>query len=398
MVKMVIFFLVLVSSAMGVLSRPAQAICLNNNTFISQLASADVGLLNQPLRTNSTCSFEFSQFGTCCSEKALVRFAKSKTDSLMADVAFMNAEYKKFQGVLSRAYSLLKRTAMAPLHRDNGRWNTYIKGARKRLGDRKFTRYFHHHIDSAENGDYFARENSKCWEMQAKARQVTLCYTCSGRSSHFFKNNKALISQETCDAFVKNCGYSLAALVKFIRSFELLPIISDRLNQLKVSLNFQEKLSFKNLVRYFSTFKREKIGKIIETARSLHLPEAKAQMCSKFLRLGEVPIISQMRTIFKSGAKWRFFTHDIDSYFDKVKNQINSNMAIYHGHLRSKIRAIQGRDSHRSDWMLARLLQFTGKTEELLNSDSKILDVNDPSYSSVGVSENAPMEFNHQFP
>src|SRR3990167_1204741 len=395
MVKMVIFFLVLVSSAMGVLSRPAQAICLNNNTFISQLASADVGLLNQPLRTNSTCSFEFSQFGTCCSEKALVRFAKSKTDSLMADVAFMNAEYKKFQGVLSRAYSLFKRTAMAPLHRDNGRWNTYIKGARKRLCDRKFTRYFHHHIDSAENGDYFARENSKCWEMQAKARQVTLCYTCSGRSSHFFKNNKALISQETCDAFVKNCGYSLAALVKFIRSFEKLPVIAKDLKSLGIDLNFMQKMKTGKIDKYFEEFRAQKINEIIETARNLHTPAAQAEMCSKFLRLGEEPIISQMRHLFASNSSWVVQAKEMGDYIQMMETQINANLKNYKK--RDQQDEKRSQQNH-SNWSLSRLLQFNGiKPETLLNSDSKILDVNDPSYSSVGVSGHSPMQFGHQF-
>src|SRR3990167_3468960 len=170
------------------------------------------------------------------------------------------------------------------------------------------------------------------------------------------------------------------------------------LHRLRVRLNYKEKLNFPNLRRYFRTFTRERIGDILETARRLHLPEAQAHMCSKFLRLGEVPIIRQMRRIFKSEVNWKFYTHDIESYLDNVKGQINSNMEVYHGRLRSQIQAVEGKESHRSDWRLARLLQFTGKTDELLNSDSKIMDINDPSYSSVGVSGHSPMEFNHAFP
>ena len=351
--------------------------------------------------TTSSCAFEFGTYGTCCDEQDVRSHAKSKTKELMDEVSFINQEYKRFRGVLSKSHELLQEVAAAPKDPNQPKWDAFIKGAQEKLKHPKFQEYFATHMDSAEDGNHFVRENTKCWEMQSKARNVALCYTCSGRSSHFFKDNKALISQETCDAFVRDCGYSLAALVKFILSFQKAQLIFEGLKSLGINLNFNAKLDFPKLTMYFSAFKTENVEQIIEAATNLHKPEVQAQMCSKFLRLGEKPIISQMRTIFKSSEPWTLQTHEMATYLAEVQKQAKRDANASKSGQISEQETPNSQDnptSTESNWNISRRLQFNGSQDELLQSDSTIMDVNDPSYSSVGVSGNSPMDFGHQFP
>ena len=371
-------------------------LCDRENRFLHLLRHTSVSIVNSPIWINTTCGFEFDVYGSCCKESGLLQFSKTQTEKLMLNVEFINREYHRFQGVLTKVYDFLQRIAMAPPTSKKEQWNRMITRAKEKLDDPEVREYFETHAGSAADAHRFVRENTKCWEMQAKARQVTLCYTCSGRSSHFFKDNKALISQETCVAFVRDCGYSLAALVKFILSFEKLPVIAKDLKSLGIDLNFMQKMKTGKIDKYFEEFRAQKINEIIETARNLHTPAAQAEMCSKFLRLGEEPIISQMRHLFASNSSWVVQAKEMGDYIQMMETQINANLKNYKK--RDQQDEKRSQQNH-SNWSLSRLLQFNGiKPETLLNSDSKILDVNDPSYSSVGVSGHSPMQFGHQFP
>ena len=407
MLRVVACMLVLLAGASCLPTSPipkdAKIYCPNNNPFIKQLRSDRVSLLPRPLKTAAVCGFEFNSFGSCCREKDLVEMARVKTAELMADVAYINEEYRRFNGVLSKAHKLLQQTAMTPMQKDSPKWNRYIILARETARDAKYTDYFSKYMKVTLDADKFAKANTKCWRMQALARNLALCYTCSGRSNIFFKHNKALISQETCDAFVRDCGYPLSDLIKFIRSFEKLPQIAFRLHKMGVKLNYKQKLAFRYLKAYFGIFRRQKIGDIIQTARNLHRPKAQASLCSKFLRLKDFTIISQMRRMFKVDVPWRFHTVELSTYFEtsSANNSSNSTNKTSQTELISQnhnsSQAIL--KNPKTTWQVSRVLQFSPETEsELLESDSEIIDATDPSYDSVGVSGNSPMEFGHQFP
>src|SRR3990167_2092960 len=116
MLKMlwVVLFILLVTTILGAnLSSGQNEVCSNDNPFIKKLDSQGVQLLQKPTKVSSTCAFEFSSFGTCCNQGQLVQHAETETKNLMADVHYINQEYLRFQGVLARAYKMLKRTAMA---------------------------------------------------------------------------------------------------------------------------------------------------------------------------------------------------------------------------------------------------------------------------------------------
>src|SRR3990167_683777 len=309
-------------------NKPKPFQCPKQNEFIKRLSKRGVKTFKKAFVTTSSCAFEFGTYGTCCKEEDLLRFATGKTKGLMEDVSFINEEYKRFRGVLSQAYQLLEKVASAPKNPSRPKWDRFIKGAQEKLKNPKFQEYFANHMDSAKNTEHFTVKNTKCWEMQAKAREVALCYTCSGRSHHFFQKEKALISQETCDAFVRDCRYSLSALVKFIMSFQEAKLIFGELKKLGINLNFETKLDMKKLSEYFTAFKSENIEHILETSRNLHRPEIKAQMCSKFLRLGDKPIISQMRAIFNSADPWILHKHEMADYMAQARWQGKSQAPV----------------------------------------------------------------------
>src|SRR3990167_2009293 len=175
MMRMFAFMLVLLvrmsAARLPMIQNKAALRCANKNPFISHLRAHRVELLAKPLITDSVCAFEFQTFGTCCNTEDIVKMGKVKKAALMKDVAFINEEYKRFNGVLSEAYKLLLKTAMTPAPNGNPRWNRFIASAKQALNDEVIAQYFSNYMNAGLDAEKFAKANTKCWEMQAEARQ-----------------------------------------------------------------------------------------------------------------------------------------------------------------------------------------------------------------------------------
>ena len=385
-----------------VLSSAAKGIsCPNSNPFIKLMKEANATLHEKPVLSNSLCGFEFEQYGSCCQLNDLRQYAQRDTEEIAASVKLINQEYKHFQGMMPKIFSLIKQIALAPIDPNNRSMNSKIRSAEITLKDMKTARaqmWFKTVAAATEHSDMFEEANTECWKMQEKARRVALCYTCSGRSRHFFNMQKALISVSTCQEFVKSCSYPLSTLVKFIKTFEGFNFLRFRLPNLGIDINIDSKLNTGSLSKYFRALKNEGIFELVDAVQKYSTPELQAQMCSKFLRLGEKPIISQMRTIFKSSQPWKIEIPKIATYLAEHKKQISIKMEQFNRESNIKFaneEAPWRPASTNSNWGLSRLLQFNGVAFE---SDSKIIDVTDPSYKSVGVSGKSPMELSQEFP
>ena len=59
-----------------------------------------------------------------------------------------------------------------------------------------------------------------CWDNMVKIRGSALCQICSGRSNTFFRDNKALISEVTCQEAVSKCKGFLNDLRAFVKDFK----------------------------------------------------------------------------------------------------------------------------------------------------------------------------------
>ena len=322
-------------------------------------------------------------------------FAELYTSWLHHDVVFMNKEYAAFRNVIPKVYEYLKNIAFAPFHPFRQDWNQKLQAGRDLFKNPTVQQYFKENL-AVTNDDalQFAQENTACWAMQAKARNLAFCYTCSGRSNHFFRDGKALIDQQTCDSFVRDCSRPLTSLVKFVRALQFLPTLSDNLRQLDVYLNAHMRLDYQQIGKYFEAFHAENIQMLIQEATTTKESPVHATMCSKFLRLREETIITQMRKIFQVGSDWLVTDWGIKEYLDQVSAQIQANIRAYDAQFSNSL------TQSTTNWKISssgglRRLQFSGN---LLVSDSTIIQASDPSYTSVGVSGKSPMDMGHAFP
>ena len=368
--------------------------CPNSNPFIVSL-NKDVNLYTTPTKASFICGFEFSTYGSCCNPYQLGPYARNEAKYLQRDVERLNLEYKKFKDVIQELYKTWKRIALAPLHPTRQDWNQKIQLARKLFDDPHVRQYFKQQLSiDTLSVKKFEEQNNACWAVHSKARDLALCFACSGRSNHFFRNGKALISQKACDAFVDQCASPLSVLVQFVSSLEFLPTIDAKLQEFDLYLNIDAKLKRTELKKYFETFRNENIEQLILTANTYIGEDIQAEMCSKFFRLKETPIISQMRPMFSSDGPWLIQLWDIKSHLNKNAAQIDANERAYDAQTASAGSAPSTSNWHPARRML-RMLQFSSS---FLQSDASIISPSDPSYSSVGVSGSSPMDFGQSFP
>lgn len=371
--------------------------CPNDNPFIKDFNFEKKDLMKTTVRLRSVCGFELAKYGSCCTESSLLRLADLDSKTVLGDAQIMSEEYKKYQDTLLQLQNVLKNLANSTSPPYHTLRKNIIEDAKARLQEPKVKEFFAQYLVTPEHVKKFTLESANCWQTQAKVRQLAHCYSCSGRSSHFFSENKALISQDTCDAFVRDCRSPVGNLVKMIESFRELPFFAHLLRTMGIDLNFKQKIDQEAYMRYFNSVNRLNITGIIQDATDSDQPEARARFCSKFLRLGEKPIVSGIKSLFRPGSEWQINFDSIKAHFPEIFNPNNTQKR--ESKFAQKLATTSSsQPNSSSNWRLSRLLQFNGQTNDLLVSDAKIINPTDPSYSSVGVTGHSPMEFGHQFP
>lgn len=91
----------------------------------------------------------------------------------------------------------------------------------------------------------FEKDSASCWNYMKVVRGSALCSICSGRSEVFFKENKALISLDTCLKAVGSCEGFFLTLVDLAKALEaynqnkpsgITKEEKERMNQLQIDL------------------------------------------------------------------------------------------------------------------------------------------------------------------
>lgn len=309
------------------------------------------------------------------------------------NAAIINREYASMQGLVSQLLALVQKISLGIQHPGREEWNSKILAAKSVCASNSVLQALKQEVVGLLDARKFSDANTKCWDEQVKLRDISLCYTCSGRSSHFFGADKALISKVTCSAFVKSCGSSLAGMIKLIKVYHLLTRILMSLQHIGIKMNVPEKLRV-NLIRYFySQIQTDGTDIYLASAIKTGNQKLHGEICNKFFRLRDTPIINFFRGLVNSEAPWTINELSIEAFAKEVDAQLRAVSTDPKAKPQSS-----GASSTASNWSISRLLQFTNEGGAPLGSDSQIVSPSDPAYSSVGVSGNSPMDFGHSFP
>ena len=373
--------------------------CPNNNPFIKQIPAGAVALNKEPQLETKICGFEFGKYGSCCDTSQLVEFGVQEFKQLTLETERVNREYAQFQELLPKIHKLFKQIAFAPLHPSNADWNRKITEARSQWVKTNQLSTLASYLVSKDHARRFFESNQKCWNIHARAREVALCYTCSGRSSHFFREGKALINQSTCDLFVEHCYFPLSEMAKLLQRLQLIFHFGKSAQIVGLSLNGEQKINTADLYRYSNQLYSQRLDVLTHkvTTQNMH-PNLKQVVCNQFLRLREKPLVSSLYTMFTADIPWVVAAPGLDAWLQENDHHIKVAIAAYDAQQASKIsNKAAGVQQPVSNWNLSRLLQF-GSASSLIGSDAKIISPSDPSYTSVGVSGNSPMDLGNSFP
>jgi hypothetical protein len=295
--------------------------CETMNPFIQSLANdGSVSIFDTPQPTSSDiCTSELEPHGTCCDTDSLYNYHLSDTKKL-ATVA------KAFAHVYLRL-----RTMLSP----NGPiFESYSKRINQKLDPLivKITSDVTHDKDRLANNIY------KCWYLKLKeTRSSSLCYTCSGRSSDFFKDDKAVITSSSCADVLSACAPSLEMILELVEGApRMWKSLQDYLRyqaaQYKVSVHTNSKI-VQTVNDLFEKFNAQEMNLLLEKYKNtLNETDSEeknandAELCSRFLDLNDSPFLVKFLSFMVpfSEAYTQLIPYFNDGILEIVKARITS--------------------------------------------------------------------------
>lgn len=279
-----VFALFLLSASINTETLSQQ--CETMNPFIQSLANdGSVSIFDTPQPTSSDiCTSELEPHGTCCDTDSLYNYHLSDTKKLATVAkAFANV-YLRLRTILSlngpkfKIFSQLINQELDPLIV-------------------KLTTGVSHDKDRLANNIY------KCWYLKLKeTRSSSLCYTCSGRSSDFFKGDKAVITASSCADVLSTCAPSLEMILELVEGApRMWKTLQDYLRyyaaQYGVSVHTNTNI-VQTVNDLFEKFNAEEMNLLLEKYKNtLNETDSEeknsndAELCSRFLDLNDSPFL-----------------------------------------------------------------------------------------------------------
>lgn len=199
-----------------------------SNAFVDarkQYVERPLETLSAPLPANSlaefanTCGGEWAKFGVCCDPWKLSDHIQ-RNDRVMNDTVNNLIQIVIYSvNPTTQLFLRLKQLTLAAPNSLYPQWGINIAFARSFLENVTNLVAFKEFNNtlSSEYKSAFKSETLKCWSHMIKLRTSSLCQACSARSHVFFKDNKGLVSTETCVSSIRHCFSALKMTLKFIK-------------------------------------------------------------------------------------------------------------------------------------------------------------------------------------
>lgn len=165
-------------------------LCRPNN-FTAILREEGVAMLTRPQTTNVSCGEEWATHGTCCEFNSLKKV-------ILKDLSKIHQQAHSFKKFVKKIGGLLKSIHDAA---NVSGPTLFFKKIDKTVKNQLLKLWIN-------NGTALTvQENDveSCWTVMASMRSSSVCFSCSGRSSDFFKNGKAVIQPSMCNTAFSEC-------------------------------------------------------------------------------------------------------------------------------------------------------------------------------------------------
>lgn len=286
--------------------------CESKNPFLGQMRQDHefkVGLHIEPVFEETTfCTQEWNEHGSCCQQSSLLRFYENELDKI-----------KKSQAAIEDVISKIKKAS--DLIVDSIKQKRNVRGQLSEI-KASFSDFSNNQIFST-----FKKESSQCWDYMNYLRGSAICFTCSGRSEIFFKNNKILIAPETCLKAVANCKPFFSNLRWITQSLDKLTKDSQLMREdssMKFLFNVTRELERhsppKDLLSSFKTYTERPDDEVTRG-------HAASAICSMIVNARKQPFITKMKIGEKIKQAFKLFGLKVSDFFGKkavkfFKNQV----------------------------------------------------------------------------
>lgn len=282
--------------------------CPVENQIVSTLRQKhNVQIFKQPKITSETCAFEFRVHGTCCDDKDLRRVASEDKENVNKAVERTILEFTHFNGFLYKYTRVLKEIAFMPQATDSSTnlKNLMISRARNFIYKpeiRTLISTFEPY-DDVEVQE-FKTNTQKCWSKVVGARSSSLCFACSGRSHMFFKDGKANIPFNQCQALIKDCYQSLSMTIELLRQHKVLQELEEQTKDIDIEIS-DNKYNVQETQTIYNHILKSGLLNILDVYHpETSSAEDTAKLCGMFIKLRDTTFIETISQLFKTTEPW----------------------------------------------------------------------------------------------
>ena len=324
--------------------------CRDMNPFIAQLEKkGNVVLFDAPKITTDACAFEWGVYGSCCNQKSLKKH-------VLKDVSTINDSVTKSMDFLKKYSKSIQRLFEEANNKKDELKGKEMKSVKKKI--QKFaTAFLSSSLDKLQGttnyilSDAFEKQYRSCWSTMEQVRSSSVCFTCSGRSSVFFKGSKILINTQTCHDILSKCQATFSTLVDFFTGLE---VMTQRIkHELKNEDDIIDLIYFiEKIDKVTEDIKRNRIQALIKQYISSNINDkisranVASELCSMLVTISNEPFILQTRDVLDD--------YDFE-LLDKVSRDLQGNKAWIKHNFMNSIRWMRSR---RGNWKKGRVLQF----------------------------------------
>jgi len=299
--------------------------CAHLNPFLGKLASRGVQLLEEPTTeqaaVDNKCGFEWEEHGTCCRYQSLVDYAKKdrnntvnaafRINDALHKVRFEFMRFKKLMEDFAKNKDFMANSQLASMQ-------SFVKFLSSNQSE-KISLW----LVNLGGLELKYETLVSCIETVNRIRTGSLCSVCSGRSSEWFLDDKALISEDNCHLMLDTCKERVELLAVYWLHVEEL---FERLNQAElhsIHVSVEDTRIAQllgSLDHLASEITAAKIGNL--TRNYYQNPtdtKATADLCESIVTIIKKPFIENFEQVFKM----------LQSYFEQL-NTFVSHLTTNH--------------------------------------------------------------------
>ena len=272
-----------------------QTKCIDANPYIKVLQK-ERGLVVLPHPTDftkSTCNGEWKEHGVCCDESSAVKYATADAQAIRSSLSKFISSMKK----LAPLYFEFMKQAPKIKNLVSAAYRSFIDVVVLNQVP-NLTEI----LTDIQKSDLVKKSLERCWEKMIKVRSSSVCSTCSGRSSVFFKGEKGLVKDSDCVSILDHCTdsfqttFDLFVDVKFLMS--KLSAFASSIGKSALNAKHQKTINkLNNFVKQIVESKiQESIEDYVKVASKKDSPQA-GELCGRLVKLSEKTFIEELAEV-----------------------------------------------------------------------------------------------------